>query len=345
MSERTSQRLVALDGIRGVAALVVLLFHLHLPISDQFDRGYLMVDLFFMLSGFVLTLSVEPRLQGGWPWWRFMLARYRRLLPVVLVGVAIGALGYWTVIEPEWAVRTWIARLAMASLLLPVVWITKDPALFPLNRLHWSLLFELLANLLHALVLWRLNIRGLAICVAFLGVLYALSVFHMGGSTAGAFQDAWLLGIPRVLFSYGAGMLLARLWQIRPPKLPIPALAGPILAPMAILLAAPLPIWLGDALVVTLLFPLILWAGAATRPQGAVSLTMTWLGAISYPLYAVHGPVLQLAREYGSGVIAESVGALVSLAIAMLLAVTLERARTHRRVGTRQPASPLASNL
>ncbi len=67
MSGQSRHRLVALDGIRGVAALVVLLFHMQLPIPAQFDRGYLMVDLFFMLSGFVLTLSAEPRLRGGWP--------------------------------------------------------------------------------------------------------------------------------------------------------------------------------------------------------------------------------------------------------------------------------------
>lgn len=332
MKGEGGQRLVALDGIRGVAALVVLLFHLDLPITPQFDRGYLMVDLFFMLSGFVLTLAVEPRLRGGWSWWRFMLARYRRLLPVVLAGVVIGAVIYWQMNDPYWSNGAWALRLMMAALLIPIVWTRFDPALFPLNRAHWSLFFELLANLLHCLLLWRLSTRALAFCVAVLAMAYALSVHQIGGSTAGAFQGQWHMGLPRVFFAYTAGMLLARLWQNGRLQHPVPPYAGPLLAPLAVLVVAPLPVWLGDALAVMFLFPAVIWIGAISQPAGLLARVMLMLGAISYPLYAVHGPIVRSARELGGGLVSQGAAALLSIAIAIVLAYTLERARTRRRL-------------
>lgn len=345
MSAQSRPRLVALDGIRGVAALVVLLFHLQLPIPAQFDRGYLMVDLFFMLSGFVLTLSAETRLRGGWPGWRFIIARYRRLLPVVFVGVAVGALVYLVVTQPDWGVRGWTERLAMAALLIPIITIQRDPALFPLNRAHWSLFFELLANILHALILWRLKTRALAALVAMCALLFAWSCHHVGGSTAGAFQDNWHFGFFRVLFAYSCGMLMARLWQARRPQGGRAALEAPVLAPLLVLAVSPLETWLGDAIAVLVAFPAVIWLGAAPSPAGRLNAAMAWLGAISYPLYAIHGPTLLLARHLGGGLLLESAAAAGSIGLAVIVALTLERSRTRRRTADRDRASPLASEL
>ncbi len=137
---------------------------------------------------------------------------------MVFVGVAVGALVYLVVTQPDWGIRGWAERLAMAALLIPIITIHRDPALFPLNRAHWSLFFELLANILHALVLWRLHTRALAALVAMSALLFAWSCHYVGGGTAGAFQENWHFGFFRVLFAYSCGMLMARMWQTRRPN-------------------------------------------------------------------------------------------------------------------------------
>lgn len=83
----------ALDGLRGVAALSVVVMHRHVwfGLEGWLAHGYLAVDFFFMLSGYVMARTYEQRLSEGYGAWRFMAARYRRLWPVMALGTLFGA--------------------------------------------------------------------------------------------------------------------------------------------------------------------------------------------------------------------------------------------------------------
>ncbi|MCB2057920.1 MAG: acyltransferase [Novosphingobium sp.] len=84
-------RLSQLDGLRGIAALAIMLFHLAAVFhtSGPFVRGYLFVDLFFLLSGFVLAVSTERKLASGIGALEFAASRFVRLWPLVAVGVGV----------------------------------------------------------------------------------------------------------------------------------------------------------------------------------------------------------------------------------------------------------------
>src|SRR5580692_3274314 len=101
------QRLVALDGARGLSALAVAFFH--------FDRnvwpahGYLAVDLFFLLSGYVIAGAYETRLQRGSGLGWFFGVRMARLYPIYLFGTLIG-LACYLVAHPPAGVFAALAR-------------------------------------------------------------------------------------------------------------------------------------------------------------------------------------------------------------------------------------------
>ena len=86
-----SARMVQLDGLRGIAAFMVVFYHMDIVygINGPFQRGYLFVDLFFLLSGFVLAVSTEKKIRAGIGAVQFTWVRYKRLLPLVAVGAGV----------------------------------------------------------------------------------------------------------------------------------------------------------------------------------------------------------------------------------------------------------------
>ena len=82
--------------MRGIAAIAVMLTHAQGKFSgiEGFSRAYLLVDFFFLLSGFVLGLAADPQLRAGMGCERFMRARWRRLWPMIAIGALLGALSF-----------------------------------------------------------------------------------------------------------------------------------------------------------------------------------------------------------------------------------------------------------
>lgn len=338
-------RHVMLDGVRGFAALTVLALHLNIEGLEGFRRGYLMVDLFFMLSGFVMTLAYEPKLRTGLTPLRFMIGRYRRLLPVVWLGVAIGIGSYLVLRDANWGVRGWALQVGMAMFLVPTVWISRDPALFPLNRPHWSLFFELVANAVHALVLWRLGDRAIGWVTILFALLLAWSIMEVGSNGHGAFQDLWYLGFLRVGFGYVAGVWLARRWARSKPTTTLPWPLILMLLTIVLLAIEAVPVWIGEIFAVMIAFPVVVWLAASVHVPQRSHKPLIWLGAISYPLYATHGPILALLRDRGGGWGATVVAAGLSIAVAVVAMMALERARLRRNLAPNvDQATRIASN-
>ena len=304
-------RLPGLDALRGIAALCVVGLHSHAIFPyfpDVLGKGYLGVDFFLMLSGYLMARITEPRLAAGLSPASFMQARYKRFWPTVAFGSVIGIPFLW--------VRTGGDPLRFGSALVANMALLPYPAdhlLFPLNVPVWTILAELVANGAHVLLLRRIGSRLLACLALALFVATAWSAIAYGSLDAGARPSNAVYGIARVFFAYVLGILLWRYRKVTE-RLPMPGWLALPAMPAAMVLAWALG-WRGwpfDLAFVVLLCPLII-AGALRIAKDTAAGRFS--AEFSFPLFAVHVPVLEAARMAGFGVL---IG--VPLAFAVTLA-------------------------
>ena len=291
---RTADRLVALDGLRGIAAIVVLMLHFDdlSGVSGVFAHGYLAVDFFYMLSGFVLVRLMERSPAAHHPL-RVMAARIARLWPLMAVGLLIGLVTHALV----WGMGPVLPLLALALFYVPRL--SGNTMTFPLNQPQWSLQVELVANALHLLVLRRMSSRALLLLSALFWVVLLPATLREGSLQFGSQGDDWLFGFARAGFAYPVGIVLGRacLHRARAPVrwwLPPAVLLTILIAPSI----PGLPDSLMDSLAL-LLLPLVLVAGARAQVPAEIAPRLTWLGSISFPLYATHFPILEAAHVLG----------------------------------------------
>ncbi len=204
-----------LDALRGIAALGVVMYHIGAafwPLAAP--GGYLAVDLFFMMSGVVLSHAYEARFRAGMGTVRFMRARLIRLYPLYLLGtlfgIAVTVASLFGRNSVGWDASSVLQAALLALLFLPNF--TGGPVgqLFPLNIPCWSLFFELLVNLLFVLA-WPL-LTTLSLILTIAG--YRRSG-RLGGTAGGSpghrVDDAdFLVGLARTVFGFSVGVLIAR---------------------------------------------------------------------------------------------------------------------------------------
>jgi peptidoglycan/LPS O-acetylase OafA/YrhL len=280
-------RLHGLDALRGIAALCVVAFHAHGVFGGfphLFAKGYLAVDFFLMLSGYLMARTSEPRLAAGHSPLGFMVARYRRFWPMMALGSLIGVPYLW-VRAGDFA---HFAPVLIANFLL-LPW-PLGRLMFALNIPAWTIFFELVANTVHVFALRSLHVRTIAALALFaLGVTIAV-LLAFGTLDLGARPENFLAGFPRIFLAYLIGILLHRLGVV---------LRGPVLIGWLALIALP-GAMLGSWLVGLSGWQFDLGFVLLTRPTRP-----GWLsGAISFPLFAVHMPVLEGMRQLGLGVMA-----------------------------------------
>ncbi|WP_374649727.1 acyltransferase family protein [Rhizorhabdus sp.] len=284
-------RLQTIDALRGVAALFVLLGHAATFFDLQhIPRFWLAVDLFFLISGYVLGAVYEPRFRVGLTATAFMKARILRLYPLYLVGLALGMVsGIAALVLKRGDLSLWefVIALLTGLLMLPSPTWTGADSLFPLNFPAWSLFFELVANLVLALIWRRLTTPILLLIIA----VSAAGMLAYGDPGAGQSWSSILGGFPRVGFSFFLGILIQR--HRRPSRSAgwLPWLAVTSVA--AVLWLRELPGGaLADFATVFLIFPAMLWLVAEREPKlGRIAQA---LGAMSYPLYVIHAPLISI---------------------------------------------------
>lgn len=303
---------VVLDGLRGVAALMVLVFHVFDACSSNpIPHGYLAVDLFFVLSGFVIGYSYDDRWQQGLSVGQFFRRRLIRLHPMVLVGGLIAGLVFIAQGRTMWdgTVVSWgwtLLSVLCGMLLVPAlpgsaIEVRGFGEYFPLNGPYWSLFYEYVGNVCYALLLRRLSNRWLAVVAAVSGafVLHACLVNGYLGVGWSAADGGWWFGFVRMLFPYSVGMLMARVCH--PGKVrhafwwcSLLVLAAGLM-PTLDFEAAPWANGVYDFLCAAFLFPAIVWLGASDAMQEGSALRVSRsLGDLSYPLYAIHYPFMLL---------------------------------------------------
>lgn len=353
-------RFILLDGLRGVAAVAVLLYHLHHWDGgpELFARGYLAVDLFFCLSGFVLAHAYGARLASGeMGFGAFLLARLVRLWPMIALSALLYAL-YLTAksamgVEP---VPLGAVLRALVSGLALVPWfdapaIVGGPEVFPINGPLWSLWLELWANLLWApLILVLTPYRMIAVVAASAALLGAAWALH-GQPLHGNLSGTALWGAPRVVLSFLLGVLIHR---ARGAQRPSP-LGAALLIALA-LGAMALPLGLGpapDMVFVLVVSPLIVAWGARVAVTGATAIrACAALGAVSYPLYLLHFPLfawingtLEVAGLEGPGAprqLAMAAAIIALSALCLRLYDAPMRAWARRRLRGARPAGGAA---
>ncbi|HEV2677866.1 MAG TPA: acyltransferase [Aliidongia sp.] len=291
---------VALDGLRGVAALAVVVFHYSIHLGHPLlPNAYLAVDFFFALSGFVIAHAYERKLRAGQGFGNFMRKRIVRLYPLYWIGITLPLALIWlqaALLLPHPNRLRAIAAYVLALGFLPTPGAITPAAgsVFPLNDPAWSLSLEIAVNALYALGCAWLSDRRLVLVIALAATALAVAAFAHQGLAIGNDWPGYLGGWARVLWSFFAGILLYRL-HLRRRRAVLPLWIGALLVLalaglFAVADTGPL-FGLANAFV---LFPLIIWIGARVELAGAAARIASWLGLTSYALYITHLPILSL---------------------------------------------------
>ena len=322
---RGSHRYAVLDGLRGLAALCVVLFHAG---GRRFvPGGYLAVDFFFALSGFVIAFAYEDRLAAGLTSRRFMLLRLARLYPLYLLSILLGVLlDLSSLVAPtaQYPVPRILHSPAFAAAALVELFFLPAPLppayiLYPLNGAMWSLLYELLVNFVWARFLRRLGVPGLVACAAMAAVVLAYYVVTVGTVALGTTAPLFFGGFARAIYSFSAGVLVYRYRNA------FPTGPGVLVAMLIFIVAVACPVPRGvlragwDIGWILVGFPLLVGLGGRTQNGARWTGTLLLAGAISYPLYALHLPVLRFA----AGPLPQLIGKLPHWRIAAIVATVL----------------------
>lgn len=324
-----------LDGLRGVAALMVVGFHMMetyrtSPADQIINHGYLAVDFFFVLSGFVTGYAYDDRWGKGMSNWEFFKRRLTRLHPMVVFSVLIGATFYFFQGYSSPAAREgngWI--LFLLCIVTDLLMIPTGPRIdvrgwgeiTSFNGPSWSLMFEYWGNILYAFIFRRLPkavLAALCVCSMFFTMDLALGWDVFGFFPDGKYNliGGWILngphmytGFVRLLYPYLCGLLMARILPSRatpenPSGSPLHLRNAFWWCALAIVALLSMPcvggkVGVADGLyqcaVVWFLFPLIVLIGAGSAVTGRRTARLCkFLGDISYPLYIVHYPVAMM---------------------------------------------------
>lgn len=330
-----------LDGLRGVAAVMVVMFHLfetYVPqIGTQIiNHGYLAVDFFFVLSGFVIGYAYDERWSNGkLSVWGFFKRRLVRLHPMVVAGTVLGTMLFYMQDAPQFplvASTPWHVLLGMAVLGMLMIPVTRSMDIrgwqenYPINGPQWSLMFEYLANIVYALVLRRLPryVVAILMCVAaiftidlglglnLLGDMPGVTTpegktmpLYTGNFIGGWGIEGWQLhvGLVRLTFPFLSGYMLSKFTR----HIHVRAGFWVCAVLLALVMSIPQigeqsqPLYNGiyETLIVLFLFPTIVSIGAGSTIRGKFSTGICkFLGDISYPLYITHYGLIYMQMQW-----------------------------------------------
>lgn len=302
---QTRKHFEVLDGLRGIAALAVVSFHfMEMAYSDYsknfIGHGFLAVDFFFCLSGFVIAYAYDGRIQVMGVW-EFFKSRMIRLHPLVVLGSVMGLLAF--LFDPFAGQPGLYSAGRLVLIFLASVFLIPFPVmterafnLFSFNAPAWSLFWEYVANIFYALILCRISNRVLFALTVFSGIVLCFVCYRSGNLMGGWGRDSFWDGSARVSYSFLAGMLIYRLNGILENKLGFIGLA--LLLALAFLM--PFSKWNGltEPIVVLFYFPLLIALGAGTGLTPGLRKVCVFSGKISYPLYMTHYAAIWMFGNY-----------------------------------------------
>ena len=333
-------RYAILDGLRGVAALVVILFHgfeTYIPFfgTQHINHGYLAVDFFFVLSGFVIGYAYDDR-WDRMSTWSFFKRRLIRLHPMVVAGTLFGAClfffgesDYFSLIGGTEPWKFFLC-IVLGLLMIPAgtgLDIRGWGETNSLNGPNWSLTFEYIGNILYAFVLRRLPtvvLGMLCVASAFLTMNLALGWDVFGFFAQPKYDviggwsitpDQMYVGFSRLLYPFLCGLLISRLLpkfitKENPSGSPLGIRGGFWWASLLLVVLFAVPQMGGKSCVadglyqvfaIVVMFPVIVLIGAGSKTTDKRS--AKWcetLGNLSYPLYITHFPLMYMQMAWVS---------------------------------------------
>jgi peptidoglycan/LPS O-acetylase OafA/YrhL len=288
------QRLDTLDAMRGLAAIVVMLWHADIVDRDSV-HGYLAVDFFFLLSGFVIARTYEARLgPGGLTAMGFLRARLLRLYPMyavgLILGLAVATMGLLLGTDRAPSLVELANRATFGLFVLPA---PGEDLLMPLNIPTWSLFMELAVNIAFCLVMFRARSSVLALVALLFGSLMIVGASIYGHVDWGATADTVVGGLIRVTYGFTLGVLMWRLGGKDVGRTSVLSILPCLLLLLALLTSSTgRPAMIHTIVLVAAGFPALLAAGGRWSPPAALQPACRWLGNLSYPLYVIHVPLL-----------------------------------------------------
>jgi len=303
-----------LDGLRGVAAVTVVAFHLfeahatgHL--DQMINHGYMAVDFFFLLSGYVIGYAYDDR------WSKmgvgeFFKRRLIRLQPMVVIGMIVGAVFFYfqdSVMWPkihEVPVGKMLFVMVVGFTLLPLP-LSMDirgwTEMHPLDGPTWSLFFEYIANILYALVVRKFSKTALSVLVFLAG---AALIHYLVTGPNGDVIGGWALeptqlriGFTRLIYPFFAGLLLSRMGKLTHIKYAFFWCSLLVVAVLAVpRFGGADHLWINglyESFAIIFMFPLIVYLGAGGEVKGKfTNRVCKFFGDISYPIYITHYPLI-----------------------------------------------------
>lgn len=295
-----------LDGLRGLAAVVVVIFHFMEIVITDFSQnfishGYLAVDFFFCLSGFVIAYAYDNRI-AGMELKTFVKLRLIRLQPLVIIGSVLGLLTFlfdpYSNLYAIYGFKETALIFITSAFLIPYPVVSERYFnLFNLNAPSWSLFWEYVANLAYATILFKVTKKVLPLLVLLAAAVLFYVSYSAGNLLGGWSGGTFFHGLARISFSFLMGMLIFRSNWIIKNKLGLLGMSA------LLLLAFLTPYneqwnWLVDLFLVVLYFPLIVSLGAGASLANKHYKINKFSGDVSYPLYMTHYPFMWVFANY-----------------------------------------------
>jgi peptidoglycan/LPS O-acetylase OafA/YrhL len=302
---KTKQHFEILDGLRGVAAVAVVIFHfMEVAITDYsknfIGHGFLAVDFFFCLSGFVIGYAYDDRI-GKMGIWEFFKSRLIRLHPLVVLGSVLGLLSFlfdpFSIYPPGYGFGK-VALIFISSIFLIPYPVMPERYfnLFNFNAPAWSLFWEYIANTLYAFILYRLARRWLLVLTLLAAVVVCIIAYRAGNLMGGWSGSTFWEGCARISYSFLAGLLVYRANWIIKNKLGFAGIA--VLLALAFVMPFTTWNWIAEPIVVLLYFPLLVALGAGAALAPGLRKLCVFSGQISYPLYMTHYAAIWIFAGY-----------------------------------------------
>nr|WP_315233250.1 acyltransferase [uncultured Albidiferax sp.] len=335
---KVKERYLALDGLRGIFSVAVVIHHFSLLQGAHLMRSaWLAVDAFFVLSGFVIALNYESRIKSGLGFLGFCRVRIERLYPMYFFALVIGI--FSLLIHSDWNIffGVDVFLMQLCGIFLIPFWgvfpvasegLLNNHVIFPFNDPAWSLFFEVFSNIFFYFFVFFFGIgrRLLVVLLFFLFLVYFVSIRYYG-LHSGYSQLNFPGGFPRVLFHFFVGCFIFKIqylniefkkWHF-----------------FALLFISLLSFGIGNLEVMyVMLFvvsPFVIFVGSKVHfdASNVVGCILKWLGDVSFPIYILHYPLYRLL--YGFFVFSDvnkiflSVVIFVIVLIAAHLLIILER--------------------
>ena len=302
---KTKQHFEILEGLRGVAALAVVVFHFmevaYTDYSKDFiGHGFLAVDFFFCLSGFVIGYAYDDRI-GKMGIAEFFKSRMIRLHPLVILGSVLGLLTF--LFDPFGGHPELLGAGKIILIFLSSILLIPYPAmteryfnLFSFNAPAWSLFWEYVANIVYAFVLYKISRRYLLLLTIISAAALCFVGYRAGNLMGGWGGDSFWDGSVRISFSFLAGLLIYRSNWIIKTRLGFISLA--VLLALSFIMPFSKWNWLTEPLVIIVYFPLLIAMGAGATLTAGFKKLCVFSGKISYPLYMTHYAVIWMFANY-----------------------------------------------